>query len=278
MPTLTFVYAGTRQPLPAGTRVYGLELESDGKGVNAPPFKTDVGANGAGGTFAALGYPAKYTGDVSTFAPKDGILYQVIAIPAAQDFGTPQEAYAALRRCPPIKFAEQRMGAVMLPGLRPDQSAAPHAGGHAVRFRAIAKDGEELVSSALALGDSGEGPHLSMARIGEARARCGALLTLKVFARGLDGQTVRFELESGDGKAWKPAGAASAQVKDGAAVAQIVLGQLVPPAKSVAEQAKPAGKLRVHAIADFERLASAPVDLLPPAYAPPPAKDAPPKK
>src|SRR5437588_9777082 len=99
-----FVYAGTGQPLPAGTRVYGLELEPDGKAPNTPPFRTDVGRGGAPSNFGALGIPKSLEGDVSGFAPKDGILYQVIGIPSSQDFGSATEAYAALRRSPPIKF------------------------------------------------------------------------------------------------------------------------------------------------------------------------------
>jgi hypothetical protein len=265
-----FVYAGTRQPLPAGTRVYGLELGGD-KQPKAGPFVGDVGAGGASGSVKALGHPKNLAG-ASSFEPTAAGKYQVIAIPASQDFGSPAEAYQALRRCPPLAFDGERMPAVMIAGLRPDQKPEAPAGGMAVRFRAIAKDGEELLSSGLVLRNSGPGPQLALARWGEAQARCGALVNLQVFARQLEGTRIRFDVESGDGKTWKPVGNADGKVSGGEAKAQwLVPANLLPPPKSAAEDAKAGTKLRFHAISEFENLPSGALDLMPVAYAPPPA-------
>jgi hypothetical protein len=276
-----FVYAGTRQPLPAGTRVYGVEIGSD-KLPKAGAFKGDVQSGGqAGGTYP-LGFPRSGPPTPGSFEPSAAGKYQVVAIPASQDFGSASEAYHALRRCPPLSFADGRMPAVMLPGLRPDNVEPPRSSGHTVRFRATAKDGEELVSSAIALHDAGPGPRLALARWSERQVRCGQVATLKVFVRSQEGSTVRFEVEAGDGSAWKAAGSASSVVKDGAALAQwLVPAQLLPPAKDAAAAEKPGTKIRFHAIGEFENLLSAPMAVLPPAppvqaATPPPQQGKPP--
>jgi len=251
----TIVYAGTRQPLPEGMRVYGVELGAD----KLP----------AAGAFRC---GAKPPGE---FTPDPAAKYQVIAIPAAQDFGSPAEAYQALRRCPPLSFEGGRLPAVVVSGLRPDNVEPPRPGSHVVRFRAIAKDGEELVGSAISLGDTGAGPRLSLPRWVEKQVRCGELATLKVFVRRLEGEKIFFEVED---EAGKSAGSAAAEVKDGEAVAQwLVPPALLPAAKAAADEAKPAGKLRFHALSTSENLMSGLLEVLPPRVPPPPPKKAAPE-
>jgi hypothetical protein len=270
----TFVYAGTRQPVPSGMRVYGVEIGPD-KLPKKGAFRCDVQDKGLAGLVAALGLP-QGAEPVGTFEPDPQAKYQIIAIPASQDFGSAREAYHALRRCPPLSFADGRMPAVVLPGLRPDNVEPPVPGGHTVRFRAVAKDGEELVSSAIALHDAGGGPRLSLPRFYETQVRCGDLATLAVFVRRLEGEKVFFEVEDDAGK---PAGSAAAEVKDGQAIAQwLVPPELAPMAKSAAEESKPVKKLRFHAISPAENVLSGTIDVLPPRFVPTPKKDAPPKK
>ena len=269
----TIVYAGTRQPLPEGMRVYGVEIGPD-KLPKAGAFRCDVQRKGFAGVIGELGLPRGAT-PAGQLEPDPKSKYQVIAIPAAEDFGSPAEAYHALRRCPELTFADGRLPAVVVAGLRADHVEPPRPGGHVVRFRAIAKDGEELVASAIALHDAGAGPRLALPRWIEAQVRCGELATLKVFVRRLEGEKIFFEVEDDAGK---PVGSAAAEVKDGEAVAQwLVPPALLPAAKSAAEEGKPAGKLRFHAIAPSENVASGPLDLLPPRAPPaPPKKEAPP--
>ncbi len=266
---LMIVFAGTRQPLPAGTRVYAVEVGDD-KQPKGGPVRSDVQSGGkVAGGFNPLGHPAGL--EAIPFAPTAAGKYQVIAIPASQDFGSPGEAWAALRRCPPLTFADDRLPAVMVQGLRKDQVEPPVAGGVAVRFRAVAKDGEELVSSAISLRSGGPGPRLALPRFGQTQARVGELVTLKVFARALEGTNLRFEVEVQNGGDWKPAGSTDGKVAAGAAVAQwLIPPALLPMSKSAADDAKPAGKLRFHAIAEFENLLSAPLPLLPPVFVAPP--------
>ena len=266
----TIVYAGTRQPLPEGMRVYGVELGAD-KLPAAGAFRCDVQAKGVAGVTAELGFPrgAKSPGEV---APDPAAKYQVIAIPAAQDFGSPAEAYQALRRCPPLAFADGRLPAVVVSGLRPDNVEPPRPGGHVIRFRATAKDGEELVGSAISLSDTGPGPRLSLPRWALRQVRCGELATLKVFVRRLEGEKIFFEVEDESGK---PAGSAAAEVKDGQAVAQwLVPPTLLPAAKAAADESKPAGKLRFHALSPSENVLSGLLEVLPPRVPPPPPKQA----
>jgi hypothetical protein len=269
-----FVYAGTRQPLPQGAKVYGVELGSD-KQPRSGAFRCDVQLNGAPGAVTALNFPRGGPELEANFQPNTNAQYQVIAIPLAQDFGSPAEAYKALRRCPVLKFADGRMPAVFVPGLRPDSAEPARAAGHTVRFRAMAKDGEELVSSAIALHEGKEGPRLALARWVQPYARCGQMVTLKVFVRRLEGSQIFFEIEDDAGK---PVASAAAQVSGGQAVAQwLVPPDLCPPAKSKDEEGKPARKLRFHALAPFENVLSSLLPIMPPPMPPPPPKP-PPKK
>ena len=102
----TIVYAGTRQPLPEGMRVYGVEIGPD-KLPKAGAFRCDVQRKGFAGVIGELGLPRGAT-PAGQLEPDPKSKYQVIAIPAAEDFGSPAEAYQALRRCPELTFADGR--------------------------------------------------------------------------------------------------------------------------------------------------------------------------
>jgi hypothetical protein len=255
----TVVYAGTHQPLPEGYRVYAVEIGDDKLPKNCA-FRLDVQAKGVAGvtfnTGVPRGLPLPPQGD-----PELKSKFQVIALPASQDFGSASEAYHALRRCPPLEFDGGRMPAVVLPGRRPDQAEPPRATGHTVRFRAVAKDGEELLSSAISLGNSGPGPRLAPPRWIEKRVRCGEPATLQVAARRLEGQRIFFDVEDDAGK---PLSSVIAEVKDGQAVAQyLVPRSLLPPAKTRADEGKPGKKLRFHAVGPSEKALSGTIDVLP---------------
>jgi hypothetical protein len=258
--SFTVVYAGTRQPLPEGYRVYAVEIGDDKLPKNCA-FRLVVQAKGAAGVTFNTGVPPGLP-----LPPQDGpepkSKFQVIALPASQDFGSANEAYHALRRCPPLEFDDGRMPAVVLSGRRPDQAEPPRATAHTVRFRAVAKDGEELLSSAISLADSGPGPRLSPPRWIEKRVRCGERATLQVAVRRLEGQPISFDVEDDAGK---PLASLVAAVKDGQAVAQFLVPRsLLPPAIGKADEGKPGKKLRFRAAVASEKALSGTIDVLPP--------------
>lgn len=264
----TVVYAGTRQPLPEGYRVYAVEIGDD-KLPKSCAFRLDVQARGEAGAAFSTDVPRGLPQPPQA-EPEPKAKFQAIAVPASQDFGSATEAYHALRRCPPLVFDEGRMPAVVLPGRRPDQVEPPRGSGHAVRFRAVAKDGEELVSSAIALSNSGPGPRLSSPRWIEKQVRCGGQATLQVAARRLEGQRIFFDVEDDAGK---PLSSVAAEVKDGQAVATYqVPPSLLPPAATKADEGKPGKKLRFNAVGPSEKAPSGTLDVLPPRMLPKPEK------
>jgi len=260
--SFTLVYAGTRQPLHEGMRVYAVEIGDDAA-PRLPAVLIEVGGGGAAGAVSKLRFPRGVLAEAK-FEPKDGAKVQVIAVSSKQDFGSHKEAYHALRRCPALSFADGRVPAVAVAGVRPDTLAPPlDVKSHVLRFRALAKDGDELLSSAMALHDAGTGPVLAYPRWGAPAVRCGEMAAMKVFARR--GSSVHFDVEAQEGSAWKVVGSVSAAVTNQQASASwLVPRDLLPAAKSAGEESTPGKKLRLNAMAEFEHLLSASCDLLPP--------------
>jgi len=99
------------------------------------------------------------------------------------------------------------------------------------RFRVRAPDGREAVSNIVATRPGEAEVMLANPRWSSGAFADGDHGTLLVDAPGLEGRTVRFEIEHRDGEEWKPYEKLEAKVEDGIASAQLQLRHPSPGSK-----------------------------------------------